>query len=400
MTTRLRDETLAIVAGEDVHPLNAFQPPIFQTTNFRFRTIEQLVEFAQGKRTQYLYTRNSNPTLEVAERKAAALEGGEAALVFGSGMAALSCAVLAMVKAGDRILASSSLYGGTLHLLHDLLPRLGIGVDLFDLEQAGEIGARIGENTRLVLAETPTNPALRLLPLEETARLVHARGACCLLDNTFATPINQKPLAFGWDIVVHSATKYLGGHSDVTAGFVISTRKVIEEIGVFRKWLGPVLDPSAAYLLIRGMKSLTLRVDRQNQNALQLARFLEAHPLVENVNYPFLESNPQYELAQRQMQGGGGVLSFAVRGGWEATRVFFNSLKLIPISTSLGGVESLVTSPFWTSHQGMSEAQLRQAGVSANLVRVSVGIEAVDDLRSDLDQALQAAAASVTPPQP
>jgi cystathionine beta-lyase/cystathionine gamma-synthase len=398
--TKLQDETLAVLAGEDVHPLNAFQPPIFQTTNFRFRTIEELVELAQGRRTRYLYTRNANPTLEVAERKAAALEGGEAALVFGSGMAAIACTVLALLKAGDRVLASSSLYGGTLHLLNDLLPGLGIGVDLFDLERLDQLALHIGENTRLVMAETPTNPALRLLPLAETAHLSHACGVLCLLDNTFATPVNQKPLEFGWDIVVHSATKYLGGHSDVTAGFVISTQEVIKTVSVFRRWMGPVLDPSAAYLLIRGMKSLKLRVERQNENALRLARFLEAHPMVEKVNYPFLESHLQHELARRQMKGGGGVLSFAIRGGWEAARTFYNSLQIIPISTSLGGVESLVTSPFWTSHQGMTESELRKAEVTENLVRLSVGIEAVEDLWSDLDQALQAAASVSDKPKP
>lgn len=391
--SRLRYETLAVLAGEEVHPLGSFQTPIFQTSNFRFENIDELVELAQGKRRQYLYTRNTNPTLEVVEQKTAALEGGEAGLVLGSGMAAIACSVLAMVRSGDRILAASSLYGGTSHLLKDILPNFGISVDLFDIRSMTDFEARIGEKTRLVVAETPTNPSLMLLPLEETACIARSRGIPTLIDNTFASPVNQHPIKAGWDIVVHSATKYLGGHSDITAGVVVGTRENIDKIAVLRRWLGPVLDPSAAYLLIRGMKSLHVRVERQNQNSLTIARHLERNPRVEKVNYPFLETHPQHQLALRQMRGGGGVLSFAVRGGWQATRTFFNSLKTIAISTSLGGVESLVTSPFWTSHYAMSETELRDAGVTQNLVRMSVGIESAEDLCADLDQALEAAAA-------
>jgi len=391
---QLHDETLAVTGGEDLHPLNSFQPPIFQTTNFCFNSIDEMVEQAQGKRDQYLYTRNANPTLEVVEKKVAALEGGEAGLVTGSGMAAMACALLAFVKSGDRVLAASSLYGGTLHLLNDILSRFGIGTDWFDIAEIDSLPRRVQPGTRVLLAETPTNPALRLLPLEETARFARERGIISVIDNTFASPFNQKPLESGWDVVMHSATKYLGGHSDVTAGILVSRKDLINQMAFFRRWLGGVLDPSAGYLLIRGAKTLTVRVSRQNENALQLARFLEKHPAVERVNYPFLESHPQYELARRQMRGGGGVLSFTVRGGWPATRVFFNSLKMIPISTSLGGVESLVTSPFWTSHYRMSEAELKSSAVTDSLVRVSVGIEAVEDLCADLDQALQVAAAS------
>lgn len=393
-SAQLHDETLAVAGGEDLHPLNSFQPPIFQTTNFCFDTIDDMVAHAQGKRDQYLYTRNANPTLEVVEKKVAALEGGEAGLVTGSGMAAMTCALLAFLKSGDRVLAASSLYGGTLHLLNDVLSRFGIGTDWFDVSHVDLLPTLIQPRTRLLLAETPTNPALRLLPLEETARFAKQRGILSVIDNTFASPFNQKPLKSGWDVVVHSATKYLGGHSDVTAGVIVSRKDLVDQMSFFRRWLGGVLDPSAGYLLIRGMKTLTVRVSRQNENALQLARFLEKHPGVEGVNYPFLESHPQYELARRQMRGGGGVLSFTVRGGWSATRAFFNCLKTIPISTSLGGVESLVTSPYWTSHYGMSEAELKSSAVTEGLVRMSVGIEAVEDLCADLDQALQIAAAS------
>ncbi len=392
-SARLHDETLAVAGGEDLHPLNSFQPPIFQTTSFCFNNIDEMVEQAQGKRAQYLYTRNANPTLEVIEKKVAALEGGEAGLVTGSGMAAMACALLAFLKSGDRVLAASSLYGGTVHLLNDILSRFGIATDWFEIDHVDSLPARIQPGTRLLLAETPTNPALRLLPLEETARFAKARGIVSVIDNTFASPFNQKPLESGWDVVVHSATKYLGGHSDVTAGVIVARKELVEQMAFFRRWLGGVLDPSAGYLLIRGAKTLTVRVKKQNENSLQLARFLERHPAVESVNYPFLESHPQYELARRQMRGGGGVLSFTVRGGWPATRAFFNSLQMIPISTSLGGVESLVTSPFWTSHYGMSEAELRSSAVTDSLVRMSVGIEAVEDLCADLDQALQKAAA-------
>ncbi|RPJ58514.1 MAG: aminotransferase class I/II-fold pyridoxal phosphate-dependent enzyme [Acidobacteria bacterium] len=393
-SARLHDETLAVTGGEDLHPLNSFQPPIFETSSFCFRNIDEMVEHAQGKRTQYLYTRNANPTLQVVEKKVAALEGGEAGLVTSSGMAAMSCALLAFLKSGDRVLAASSLYGGTLHLLDDVLHRFGITTDWFDIARVDSLPTLIQPGTRVLLAETPTNPALRLLPLEETARFAKERGIVSVIDNTFASPFNQKPLESGWDVVVHSATKYLSGHSDVTAGVVASRKDLIGQMDVFRRWLGGVLDPAAAYLLIRGIKTLTVRVSKQNENALRIARFLESHSGVEGVNYPFLESHPQHELARRQMRGGGGVLSFTVRGGWPATRAFFNSLKMIPISTSLGGVESLVTSPFWTSHCGMSDAELKSSAVTDSLVRMSVGIEGVEDLCADLDQALKVAAGS------
>ncbi|HXK61343.1 MAG TPA: aminotransferase class I/II-fold pyridoxal phosphate-dependent enzyme [Acidobacteriota bacterium] len=391
---RFQDDTLAVLAGEDFHPLSASQPPIFQTTNFRFDSVDEMVDYAEGRSSQYLYTRNANPTIEVAEKKLAALERGEAGLVTSSGMAALACALFGSVKSGDRILAARSLYGGTLHLLNDIVSRFGIAVDWFDIGDPDSLRRQVQPATRLLLAESPTNPALRLLPLKDTADFARERGITSILDNTFASPWNQKPLELGWDVVVHSATKYLGGHSDVTAGVIVARRELIDRIAQFRRWFGAVLDPSAAYLLIRGAKTLALRVQKQNDNALRIARFLEGHPQVEAVNYPFLESHPQYELARRQMRGGGGVLSFSVRGGWPPTRTFFNSLRMIPISTSLGGVESLVTSPFWTSHYGMSEAELRDSGVTQNLVRLSVGIESVDELCDDLDQALRLSASS------
>lgn len=388
---KLHADSLPVLAGEDLHPLNAFQPPIFQTTAFRFSTIDEMKALAQGKAAHYLYTRYTNPTLEVAEKKAAALEGGEKALVFSSGMAALTSAFFALLEKGDHVLASSSLYGGTHRLLRDILPKFGIEVEFFDVLDWTVVSGKFRSATRLLVAETPTNPALQLLPLEEVAELARRHKVPSFLDNTFATPVNQRPLEKGWDIVMHSASKYLSGHTDVTAGFLIACAEWIAQIQPYRKLFGGVLDPSAAYLLIRGMKTLNLRVARQNASALEVARFLESHPCVQKVRYPLLESHPQNALARRQMKGGGGVLSFWVAGGWEATRQFFNGLRCIPISTSLGGVESLVTSPYYTSHYGMSPQELARAEVSENLVRMAVGIEAVEDLCADLDQALRSA---------
>lgn len=390
MRRKLHEESLPVLAGEDLHPLNAFQAPIFQTTAFRFSTIDEMKALAEGRAQHYLYTRYTNPTLEVVERKAAALEGGEQALVFSSGMAAISSTLLALLQSGDHLLASTSLYGGTLLLIRDILPRFGIETEFFHILDWASLDKKLRPRTRLLIAETPTNPALQLLPLKPVADLAHRRGALTLLDNTFATPVNQKPLASGWDVVLHSATKYLGGHSDVTAGLVVSHGELIDRIWPLRKLLGGVLDPSAAYLVARGMKTLRVRVLKQNENTLALARFLEAHPAVERVRYPFLSSHPQYALAQEQMKGGGGVLSFYVKGGWVQTRAFFNRLRQVPISTSFGGVESLVTSPYYTSHYGMSPEELTRAEVSENLVRMSVGIESVEDLSADLDQALRA----------
>ncbi len=388
--TEVRDESLAVTAGEELHPLQASQVPKFLTTNFRFDTIEELRDLAEGRARHYLYTRNTNPTNEAVEAKAAALERGERGLVLSSGMAAISSAVLGVVERGDHVLASASLYGGTVHFLQDILGRFGVEVEAFNILEWEALPKRFRPNSRLLIAESPTNPALQVLPLGETAQLARAQGVLTLMDNTFATPVNQKPLQLGWDIVVHSATKYLSGHSDVTAGVVVSSGELISRIEPVRRYLGGTLDPSAAYMLLRGMKTLPLRVERQNESALAIARFLEGHPRVSRVRYPLLPSHPQFELARRQMKGGGGVLSFHVRGGWEATRVFFNGLRRIPISTSLGGVESLVTSPVLTSHYGLDPEALRVAEVADDMVRLSVGIEAVEDLCADLDLALRA----------
>jgi cystathionine beta-lyase/cystathionine gamma-synthase len=384
----LRGETLAAQGGEDLHPLGCFPTPIFQTSTFRFNSIEELRDYAEGRGDRYLYTRYSNPTLEVAEKKAALLENGEAAVVFASGMAAIATAVLALSGRGERILATTDLYGGTLRLLREFLPRFGIEVDFCDTDACLSAIEQARPGTRLLVAETPTNPALRLLPLAQVAVAARRAGIVSLMDNTFATPVNQKPLDFGWDLVAHSATKYLGGHSDISAGLLVGRGDLIERIKCIRRLLGGVLDPSAAYLLIRGMKTLLVRVERQNGNAQELAGRLESHPQVEGVLYPWLPSHPQFVLAKTQMAGGGGLLSFYVKGGWEATRRFFNALRRIPISTSFGGVDSLVTSPCLTSHFGLEPEEAARLQVRENMVRFSVGIESVEDLWSDLSQAL------------
>ncbi|MBI4446972.1 MAG: aminotransferase class I/II-fold pyridoxal phosphate-dependent enzyme [Acidobacteria bacterium] len=381
-----RDDSLPIWGGEERYPLNSLQAPIYQTSSFRFRNIEELRDLAEGRARHYLYTRYTNPTLEWVEKKIAAVEGGASALVFSSGMAAMATALLALLKQGDRLLASSSLYGGTYELVKELLPRFGISVSFFSVKEGPLQGLKL--RPRLLLAESPTNPDLQLLPLVETAQAARRNGVLTLIDNTFASPINQRPLHLGWNLVMHSATKFLSGHSDLIAGALIGSAPLIQEIQPFRKIMGGVLDPSTAYLLGRGLKTLYLRVQRQNHNALQLARFLEEHAQVQKVVYPWLESHPQYELARRQMSGGSGVISFYIRGGWEQSRRFFNSLKMIPISTSLGGVESLVTSPYYTSHHALSARERKQAGVTPNLVRMSVGIENADELCADLNQAL------------
>jgi cystathionine beta-lyase/cystathionine gamma-synthase len=388
-SSELQAETLAVQGGEDLHPCRSFQTPIFQTANFRFESIDDLKNHAEGRARQFLYTRHSNPTLEVAEKKAALLENGEAGLVFASGMAALTSAVLALVERGERILATTSLYGGTLRLLHEVMPRLGVEVDFFDGDDCLSAIRRRQPGTRLLLAETPTNPGLRLIPLAEVAAAARQAGIVSLMDNTFATPVNQKPLDSGWDLVAHSATKYLGGHADVTAGLLVGSAELLDRVEPIRRLLGGVLDPSAAYLLIRGMKTLHVRVERQNSNALELACRLQSHPRVEAVLYPWLPSHPQFTLAKAQMAGGGGVLSFYVKGGWEAARRFFNALRRIPISTSLGNVDSLVTSPFLTSHYGLDPEETKRLLVTENMVRFSVGIEGVEDLWEDLRQALE-----------
>jgi len=380
--------TVAIHAGQERHGVGTeVGLPISRTSNFTFRNTEEMKRWAAGKSKAYIYTRYGNPTLAVAERKLAELEGGEAAIVTASGMAAIASTLIGHLSAGDEVIASTQLYGGTYRLMRDTFPRLGIVVRQVTPDLAG-IEQLVTPRTRVLYVESPTNPTLRLVDLEKAAGFARRHGLVAMVDNTFATPLLQKPLPLGFDVVLHSATKYLAGHSDVIAGAAVGSREAIAKTREMVIELGGSMDPEAAFLLDRGIKSLGVRVPRHSENAMAVARFLEKHPKVARVHYPGLKSHPDHALARRQMKGFGGMMAFDMKGGLAAARRFCDRVRVFLLAASLGGVESLVVLPAFTSHYNMSEEELRKAGVTAGTVRVSVGLEDAEDLIADLRQAL------------
>ncbi len=360
---------------------------IARTANFTFANTEELKLWAEGKRPAYIYTRYGNPTLSVAEAKIAALEGAEAAIVTASGMAAISSALLAVLKTGDEVIATQALYGGTYRLMRDVFPRMGIVVRHVETDLAG-IERLVNPRTKVLYIETPTNPTLRLVDLHQAIAFAKEWDLISLIDNTFASPVLQKPLGLGFNLVLHSATKYLAGHSDVIAGAAAGSHALIEKIRDMIIYLGGSMDPEAAFLLIRGMKTLELRVRRQCETALTIARFLEKHPKVARVHYPGLGSHPDHALAKRQMKGFGAMMAFDLKGGLTAARRFCDRARVFLLAVSLGGVESLVVLPMYSSHYRMSVEELRAAGVEPGTVRVSIGLEDPGDLMADLRQAL------------
>ena len=385
---RWGDATLAIHAGEAKPGRNGpVAPAIERSANFVFADTAEMKRWAEGKSKAYIYTRYGNPTLAIAEAKLAALEGAEAAIVTASGMAAISSALFAVLQSGDELIATRQLYGGAYRLLRDLLPSLGIAVRFVEPSLEG-VDSLVNERTRALYIETPTNPTLRLVDLRKAAAVGRRHDIVTLVDNTFATPVLQKPIALGFDLVVHSATKYLGGHSDLIAGVAVGSEKWIARVRERVIYLGGSMDPGAAYLLIRGLKTLEIRVQRQCATALAVARFLEGHPKVARVHYPGLASHPSHRLARRQMSAYGGMLAFDLKGGLAAARRFCDRARIFLLAASLGGVESLIVLPQFTSHYNMSAQELAAAGVAPGTVRVSVGLEDAADLISDLKQAL------------
>jgi len=382
-------QTTAIHAGEPLrHGVGAsVGTQICRTSTFTFSSTEEMKLWAEGKSKAYIYTRYGNPTLTTAEEKIAALEGAEAAVVTASGMAAISSALFSALKAGDELISTAQLYGGTYRLMRDVLPGLGIKVHHIETDLAG-MEKLANPRTKAIYVETPTNPTLRLVDLAKVIAFARKHSLTAMIDNTFASPVFQHPIAMGFDIVLHSATKYLAGHSDVIAGAAAGSHAWMDRLRHMVIYLGGSMDPEAAYLLIRGMKTLELRVRQQERNALAVAEFLEAHPKVARVHYPGLASHPDHELAKRQMDGFGSMLAFDLKGGLEAARRFCDRVQLFLLAASLGGVESLVVLPVYTSHYNMGQAELARAGVTAGTVRVSVGLEDSRDLVADLEQAL------------
>ncbi|HLV96288.1 MAG TPA: aminotransferase class I/II-fold pyridoxal phosphate-dependent enzyme [Candidatus Acidoferrales bacterium] len=384
----LRDATLAIHAGETHTGVNGpVVAPVARTSNFTFASSEEMKRWAEGKSSAYIYTRYANPTLAVAEQKIAALEGAEAAVVSASGMAAISSALLSVLRVGDELIATRQVYGGSYRLMRDVFPRFGITVRHVEADLKG-MERMVNPRTKALYVETPTNPTLRIVDLRKAAAFAKEWGVVSVVDNTIASPVLQKPIEMGFDIVVHSATKFLAGHSDIVAGAAAGSRVLMDKVRSNIIYLGGSMDPGAAFLLTRGIKTLRIRVERQCRTALEVAKYLARHPKVSRVHYPGLTSHPDHKLARRQMQGFGALLSFDLKGGLQAARRFCDRIRLFLLAASLGGVESLVILPIYTSHYNMSLEELRAAGVEPGTVRVSIGLEDPADLIEDLRQAL------------
>ena len=379
-------ETEAVRGGTDLHKKNGpLATPIYQTSTFEVTDSDQQV---RATSTDMFYTRYGNPTHTVAEKAIAELEGVDAALLFASGMNAITTAMLSLLKSGDHVVAQRDIYGGATKFFSQWLPKFGIETTFVDTVEYDQHARAIQRNTKLLYMESPTNPTLRVVDLRQVTALARQHNLITFIDSTFATPINQRPADFGIDLIMHSGTKYFAGHSDLICGIVAGRQELVQKIHETRTTLGGTMDPHAAWLLLRGIKTLAVRVQRENDNALRVARFLAQHAKVRRVHYPFLEGHPQRALAMQLMHGGGGVLSFEVDGSGEDARRLSEALHLFTLAPSLGGVDSLVTIPVLTSH-GMISAEHRQKmGVTDQLIRLSVGIENADDLIADLEQAL------------
>jgi len=391
-----RAETAAVRGASDLEKKNGpVAPPIYQTSTFEVSDNEEQVRVTT---TDRYYTRWGNPTWTLAEEALAAIEGTEAARTFASGMGAITTAVLGLLKAGDHILAQRDIYGGVTKFFSQWLPRVGIETTFVDTTDYEKYERSVQANTRMLYVESPTNPSLHVVDMRTTAAIAKQHGLISMIDSTFGTPINQHPAEYGFDLVMHSGTKYLSGHADLTCGVISGRRELIERIHETRTTLGNCMDPHAAWLLIRGMKTLAVRVARQNDNALRVAEFLEQHGKVRRVHYPWLKSHSQYAIAREQMSGGGGMVTFEVEGTGEDARKVSEALRLFTLATSLGGVESLVSIPVLTSHAMISAEQRKAMGVNEQMIRLSVGIESVEDLVEDLGQALEVAGATADLP--
>ena len=380
--------TLTVALGGERFSLGALAEPIFQSSTFVFKNSAELKRYLKGEKGLYFYTRYANPTTELVEKKMAALEGGQSALATSSGMAAISTALLTLVSSGQEIISISPLYGGTYRLFKDLFPRLGIKVHFVDAESIAKAEDFVNYKTEVLFIETPTNPNLKIVDLEKGVKIAKKFGLTSVADNTFATPINQKPLDMGVDVVIHSATKYLAGHSDLIAGVVIGKKDFITKAIAVMKLLGGCLDPLGAFLFLRGLKTLSVRVEKQNQNALKIAQHFSKHSRVRKVYYPGLKTHPQYNLAKSQMKGFGGVVTFELKDLNSAIKLLDN-LKVFKNAVSLGGVESLASIPVLSSHYGLDEKMLKKSGVTKGMLRLSCGIEDTEDLIHDLDHALK-----------
>jgi len=390
MTFKEGPSTRCVHYGRSVDPSShTMNVPIMENAAFAYESYESWREAALGQTFGDIYSRNSNPTVRAFNKKMAALEGAEAATDFSTGMAAIHTTLFALLSPGQRAVTIKDAYGATYLHFMKILPRFGISCDLCETNDEKAILAAIAPGCDILYLETPTNPMLKVVDLKKLFAAAHKVGAITITDNTFATPINQHPISLGADIVIHSATKFIGGHNDLLAGVVCGKSELVKKIYRYRELTGPSLDPHRAGLLLRSLKTLALRVERQNKNALAMARFLEKHPKVLKVNYPGLESHPMHKVAKKQMPGGyGGVLSFEIVGGLKAVARVLPRLKYAYMAANLGQVDTVVGPPSVTSHVECTEEERRAAGIPEGLIRYSVGIEDIEDLMSDMDEAL------------
>jgi cystathionine beta-lyase/cystathionine gamma-synthase len=380
-------ETQVARSAAELHKKNGpMALPIYQTSTFEVTDNDEQLRVTGSDR---YYTRYGNPTNSVAEKTVAALEGVDAALTFSSGMGAITTTIMALLKGGDHIVAQRDIYGGTHKFLSQWLPKFGVETTFVDTTDYQQHEQAIRPNTKLLYVESPTNPSIRVVDLQRIASLAKQQGLISMIDSTFGTPINQRPAEYGLDLIMHSGTKYLGGHTDLICGVVAGRKELIDKILATRTTIGNCMDPHASWMLVRGMKTLAVRVARQNENALRVAEFLEQHSKVRQVHYPFLKSHAQHALALSQMSGGGGMVTFEVEGTGEDARRVSEALRLFTLAPSLGGVESLVCIPVLTSHLSVPEEERRKMGVTEQMIRLSVGIESAHDLVADLENALK-----------
>jgi cystathionine gamma-synthase len=384
--------TTAVWGGEEESlVMGATQVPVVYSAAYGYPDVDAWLDVALGRKPGHIYSRNTNPTVHAFEEKMRLLEGAEAATSFASGMAAISNTLFTLLSPGDRVVSVKDTYGGTNKIFTEFLPRFGVQVALCDTTDHDQIEAAIASGCRVVYLETPTNPTLKVIDIARLAEAAHKAGAVVVADNTFATPINQSPLALGADLVVHSATKFLGGHADALGGLVCGDAQLVGQVFHYREINGAVLDPMAAYLIIRGLKTLHLRVRQQNESALKIARWLQAQPAVAAVFYPGLETHTHHDIARRQMRGYGGVLSFMLRGGFDAVRRVLPRLRFAHRAANLGAVETIAGPPATTSHVECTAEEREAMGIPEGLIRYSVGIEDTEELIADLSQALESA---------
>ncbi|MBX2922307.1 MAG: cystathionine gamma-synthase family protein [Chitinophagaceae bacterium] len=385
-----KNGTKAIWAGEDIPFSNSpATTPVVNSVTFSYTDLDEWYAVATGNAKGYIYSRNTNPTVRVLEEKVRQLEGGEDATSFATGMAAISNTLFTFLTPGKRVVSLKDTYGGTSKIFLDFLPGYNVDVKLCDTTDHEQLESEIAKGCDLLYLETPTNPTLKVVDIKRLADAAKKAGAIVVVDNTFATPINQNPLLLGADLVLHSATKFLCGHSDAMGGVLAGRKELVRKVFQFREINGASLQAEPAYMIARGMKTLELRIERQNTSALTIARYLKAHPKVTEVFYPGLETHAGYDIAKRQMRGFGGILSFSVGGGYESVKKMLPRLKLVHLAASLGSVNTLAGPPRTTSHVELTEEQRALLGIPEGLIRYSAGIENTDDLLSDLEQALK-----------